>query len=91
MDDNELKIGATEFKATCLELLDKLAARKIAKVIVTKRGRAVATVSPPPAREALGKSLFGRLKGRMAAPAGFDFTAPVLDKVLDASKGRLHR
>jgi prevent-host-death family protein len=38
-------IGATEFKARCLELMDELASRG-GEIVVTKRGRAVARVLP---------------------------------------------
>ena len=51
----------------------------------------VAVLTPPPTREEIAEGLFGCLKGRMVAPADFDFTAPVLDEPLDAAEGRLHR
>jgi len=91
MEDGTLQIGASEFKAKCLDLMDRLAARKIDRIVVTKRGRAVAVLTPPPTREEIAECLFGCLKGRMIAPADFDFTAPVLDEPLDAEQGILHR
>lgn len=91
MSDEVLEIAASEFKAKCLELMDRLAARKLNRIVVTKRGRPVAVLSPPPTPEEIADGLFGCLKGRMVAPAGFDFTAPVLDEPLDAAEGRLHR
>jgi len=90
MDDQALEIAASEFKAKCLELMDRLAARKITRIVVTKRGRPVAVLSPPPTPEEAAEGLFGCLKGRMVAPADFDFTEPVLDEPLDAAKGILH-
>lgn len=91
MSDEVLEIAASEFKAKCLELMDRLAARKLNRIVVTKRGRPVAVLSPPPTPEEIADGLFGCLKGRMVAPADFDFTAPVLDEPLDAAEGRLHR
>jgi hypothetical protein len=37
--DGEETIGAAEFKAPCLEILDQVAARAVARVTITKRGR----------------------------------------------------
>jgi len=48
MNDGTLEIAASEFKAKCLELMDRLAARKLSRIVVTKRGRAVAVLTPPP-------------------------------------------
>lgn len=91
MNNETLEIAASEFKAKCLDLMDQLAARKLSRIVVTKRGRPVAVLSPPPTREEMAEELFGCLKGRMVAPADFDFTAPVLDEPLDAEEGILHR
>lgn len=91
MEGATLQIGASEFKAKCLDLMDRLAARKLDRIIVTKRGRPVAVLTPPPTATEVAESLFGCLKGRMIAPADFDFTAPVLDESLDAEQGILHR
>ena len=85
----EIKISATEFKAKCLGLLDRLKARKLKRIVVTKRGETVAVLTPPPAKKSAADTLFGCLKGRMIAPKDFDFTAPVLDEPLNAMKGRI--
>jgi hypothetical protein len=91
MGKAELQISASEFKAKCLGLFDRLGKRKIKRIVVTKRGRPVAVMGPPPAADAAAASLFGCLKGRMTAPPGFDFAAPALDEKLDAEEGRLFR
>jgi prevent-host-death family protein len=91
MNDEVLEIAASEFKAKCLELMDRLAARKLNRIIVTKRGRPVAVLTPPPTREEIAEAFFGFMKGSVGAPEDFDFTAPVLDEPLDAAEGRLHR
>ncbi len=47
----ELTINAAAFKAQCLGLMDQLAARKLTQITVTKRGKPVSVLSPPPAEE----------------------------------------
>ena len=84
-------ISATEFKATCLQVLDRVQSGEFSRVEVTKRGRVVAVLSPPPATMALAKTLHGALRGRVAIPEGFDLTAPTLDEPSDAEQGLLHR
>jgi len=91
MEDGVLVIGASEFKAKCLELMDRLVAGKLTEIVVTKHGRAVAVLQPPPAPQQVAGRFFGFMRGRVTAPEGFDFTAPVLDEPLDADDGRLHR
>ena len=88
---DSMEIAASEFKAKCLELMDRLAARKLDRIIVTKRGKPVAVLMPPPTRREMADALFGCLKGQIVAPADFDFTAPVLDEPSDAEQGILHR
>jgi len=78
---------ATEFKAKCLDILDRLAAHKLTRVTITKRGKVVAVLTPPEDSESAIRQLHGCLRGSVIAPAGFDFTAPVLDEPLSAEDG----
>ena len=55
-------IGATEFKAKCLALLDEIEEQG-GTITVTKRGRPVATISP--ARKKAWKSPAGILAGKV--------------------------
>jgi prevent-host-death family protein len=55
-------IGATEFKAKCLALLDEVNEQGNT-ITVTKRGRPVATISP--ARKQKWKSPMGILTGKV--------------------------
>lgn len=55
-------IGATEFKAKCLALLDEIEEHG-GTITVTKRGRPVATVSP--AKKTAWKSPAGILAGKV--------------------------
>ena len=51
-------IAAGEFKAKCLKLLDQVAAER-KTLIITKHGKPVAQVIPPPAQE----NIVGSMKG----------------------------
>ena len=58
MDQTSHSIGAGDFKATCLKLLDEVASSR-QPVIITKHGRPVAQLVPMPP----SASLFGALAG----------------------------
>ena len=81
---------ATDFKAKCLDILDRLAARKLTRVTITKRGKAVAVLTPPDDPQSAARLLHGFMKGSVIAPLDFDLTAPVLDEPLSADEGVLH-
>jgi len=81
---------ATEFKAKCLEIFDRLAARAVTRVTVTKRGKVVAVLTPPDEPDAAVRSLHGFMRGSVVAPPNFDLTAPVLDEPMTAEAGHLH-
>ena len=55
-------IGAAEFKAKCLKLFDELEAGGEA-ITVTKRGKPVAVMLPPPSEEPGKGSLIGCMAG----------------------------
>ena len=63
---------ASEFKAKCLALMDQLAARKLSRIVVTKHGKPVAVLSPPPTPEEAADAFFGFMKGSVEAPEDFD-------------------
>jgi prevent-host-death family protein len=67
------KVAASEFKARCLELMDRVAERREIYVI-TKRGKPVARLMPLERRPE--EPLFGRLRG-LGEEVG-DITAPVV-------------
>jgi antitoxin (DNA-binding transcriptional repressor) of toxin-antitoxin stability system len=81
-------INATQFKATCLELLDRLAAGDITRLEVTKRGRVVAVLVPPERRNPVD-ALFGAMKGCVTRPDTLDLTEPVFEGEVEAEQGRL--
>lgn len=67
------QVAATEFKAGCLELMDRVAERR-ETFVITKRGKAVAKLVPVERKR--GEPLFGRLRG-MAEQVG-DIMSPVV-------------
>ena len=75
-----LTLTATQFKATCLALFDRLAQHGLEKIIVTKRGKVVATLSPPPLEPTVFDEAYGCLAGTVTIPDGLDLTEPVLDE-----------
>ena len=66
------EVGAAEFKAKCLELLDDIHSRKRNCVIITKRGKPFAKLVPVNSRD---EPFYGCLKG-MAIIRG-DITKPI--------------
>ena len=65
------QIGAGEFKAKCLHLLDEVQ-RSRKEIVITKRGRPVARLLP--ADETL-PAVFGRMKGSVTIK--HDIVAPI--------------
>jgi len=84
-------ISATEFKAKCLDILERVRRREWDRVVVTKRGVAVGVLVPPAANAGELERLPGFLRGSVIIPPDVDLTAPVLDEPLSAEDGLLHR
>ena len=78
-------ISASEFKATCLELFDRLAARKLDRLVVTKRGKPVAVLTPPPVGES-PVDPYGFMRGRAVIPEGLENMRPLEDEPWDADE-----
>jgi prevent-host-death family protein len=78
----EVVITATEFKAKCLELLDRVKAGTVKKVHITKRGREVGLLTGP---EGKGEapwdpySMFGAMRGTAVISDGLDIDGPIYD------------
>jgi len=83
-------ISASEFKAKCLEILDRLRDHSLDRVVVTKRGRPVAVVTPPEVDAKDVRELRGFLRGTVVVPKGVDLTEPLLDEPFDSQDGVLH-
>jgi antitoxin (DNA-binding transcriptional repressor) of toxin-antitoxin stability system len=86
-----LTLGATEFKAKCLEILDRIGRRELEKVVITKRGVAVGVLVPPTAEAMEVARLPGFLRGSVIIPPEIDLTAPVADEPFAADQGEIHR
>ena len=61
MQKRNQDVGATEFKAKCLQYIDEVHTRKRAEVIITKHGKAVAKLVP--VDEPSARPFYGALKG----------------------------
>ena len=86
---NSETVSATEFKAKCLDLLNRVSARQISRLEITKRGKIVAVLIPPASQREALEQLHGFLRGSVTVPEAVDLTAPVLDEALDAEAGEL--
>lgn len=73
----------SEFKATCLRLLEKV--RQTGEPLqIVKNGRALAVVYPPP--KASRKEAFGAMRGTLTGPLG-DLVEPLDDVAWEALDG----
>ena len=93
-----IEMSVTEFKAKCLELIDKLSRHEIDSIELTKRGKPVAVVSPkasakPKTMEETLAELREWQKGMrklLWVDPGYDLTQPTSDlSELNAYHGRL--
>ena len=84
-------ITATEFKATCLDLLDKVQSGEIPELAITKRGQVVAVVRPPKVTLAEAQALFGCMRGTVELPPDLDLTEPIFEGEIEAEGGRVYR
>jgi len=70
-------IAISQFKATCLAILERV--RKTGEpILVTRRGKPVAQIQPPPLPESKRSSLFGRMQG--TAQVMGDIVSPLSDQ-----------
>jgi antitoxin (DNA-binding transcriptional repressor) of toxin-antitoxin stability system len=83
-----LEISATEFKAKCLGLFKDLEAHRYSKVVITRRGKPIAELTPSD-REV--PDIYGCMEGSVIIPPDVDLTKPVLEDIPDAERGILHR
>ncbi len=78
----ERTMSATEFKAKCLDVMDRLHSGELERVVVTKHGEPWATMGPPPAavseREPTPfERIHGCMKDDPLFPPDFDFDQPL--------------
>lgn len=80
VDDADLSIGVTAFKARCLALIDDVALGKRRRILLTKHRRPVAAIVPLEGRP---KLLWGALRGTATVPPGVDLAADA-DEIWEA-------
>lgn len=83
-------ISASEFKAKCLKILDRLAGHELDRVVITKRGTPVAVLLPPPQPVDAIRDIYGFMRGSVTIADDVDLTAPILDEPFTADNGDLH-
>jgi len=86
-----ITVSASEFKAKCLGYFDRLSRHEIDAIAVTKRGKTVATVSPPEITYEEARSVHGSMRGRFVQrdPTA-DLVAPIADdQEFDPEAGNL--
>jgi hypothetical protein len=86
----ERTFAISDFKAKCLDILKQLGDRRIDKVTVTRHGKPVAIILPPPPAEDDLIGLYGSMRGRAFIDPDIDLTAPVFEGEILAEKGILH-
>ena len=84
-------LQATEFKAKCLEILDRISRRELGRVVITKRGRVLAMLTTPETESAQVELLHGFLRGSVVVPEGVDLASPFLEDDSTADRGEVHR
>jgi antitoxin (DNA-binding transcriptional repressor) of toxin-antitoxin stability system len=84
MAERVLEISASQFKAKCLGVFKDLEAHRYHKVVITRRGRPIAELTP---RDREAPDLFGCMKGSVVIPPGLDLTKPILEDIPEAESG----
>ena len=75
---NTKRINATEFKATCLNLMDRLNTGEWDSVEVTKRGKVVAVLKAAPVQKVIGlDDIYGAMADCTVLDPDIDLTAPI--------------
>jgi antitoxin (DNA-binding transcriptional repressor) of toxin-antitoxin stability system len=70
----EKHVGVTDFKSTCLALIDDVARGKTTRIVLTNRNHEVAAIVPLTKKPV---ELWGAMKGTVKAAPGVDLTQPV--------------
>jgi antitoxin (DNA-binding transcriptional repressor) of toxin-antitoxin stability system len=83
-------VSATEFKAKCLDLLDRVGSAEMQALRITKHGRVVAMLVPALDKTPDIAALHGCMADSIIIDPNLDLTAPVLDEPLSAGQGVLH-
>jgi antitoxin (DNA-binding transcriptional repressor) of toxin-antitoxin stability system len=90
MRSSELTISASEFKAKCLDILKRLGDRRLTRVVVTRRGKPVAELTPPLKSMPTLATPVGAMKGSVIIPPGLDIVGPIFKGEMLAERGILY-
>jgi prevent-host-death family protein len=83
-------LSATEFKAKCLNILDRIARHELDRVVITKRGKTVGVLMAPEHQATADRGIYGFMRGSVIIADDVDLTAPILDEPFTAENGELH-
>lgn len=77
-----IEISVTEFKAKCLELFSRLARHEIDSISITRHGKPVGLITPPPTAQGALRDRLAQWQGMMRGRScpvdpAFDLTAPI--------------
>ncbi len=82
--------SASDFKAKCLEILNRLSTRTLTRVTITKHGRPIAVSTPPEETTDSVRRVYGFMEGSVVGLDHYELTEPILDEPLLAERGVLH-
>jgi len=83
-------VSASEFKAKCLDILDRVG-RRTGAGRDHQAGVAVAVLVPPAVEAVQVERLHGFLRGSVVIQPEIDLTAPVADEGFAADRGEIRR
>ena len=86
-------MSATDFKAKCHDILDRVRDRELERVLITEQGRVVAVLTAPAKapKPVPVENLHGCMRGTAFIAPDADLTAPTSEGPWDAELGILHR
>jgi prevent-host-death family protein len=84
-------ISASDFKATCLEIIKQLGDGTLERVVITRRGKPVAVLTPPVSHADAVRNLHGFMRGSVTLPDDRERMPAAVDDRFDAEDGILHR
>jgi antitoxin (DNA-binding transcriptional repressor) of toxin-antitoxin stability system len=87
MASKKMTIPVTEFKANCLGLFKRLEQGKLQRVIVTRRGKPVASVEPIHPMQKQLPDIYGMMRGKIHLAPEYDPFERVIDEPRDSFIG----
>lgn len=83
-------ISASDFKARCLDILKRLDQHELERVVITRRGKPVAILTPVESDASAVGAIYGFMRNSVFGASSVDLTERVLDEDFGAAKGELH-